>query len=121
VKRGGGIYNLVKARGRVKEGASVGVAPWRGRRAAWWPCQEEEAAEPPARVRDGGREGGMAWWAGSACWAARGKKVGWLLGRKLKENSFPNKNWIFEYTKALEICRRRFRRNFDMGIFPKFF
>jgi hypothetical protein len=43
------------------------------------------------------------------------------LGRKLKEISFSNKNWIFEYTKALEICRRRFRRNFDMGIFPKFF
>jgi hypothetical protein len=28
---------------------------------------------------------------------------------------------IFEYTKALEICSRRFRRNFDMRIFPKFF
>jgi hypothetical protein len=38
----------------------------------------------------------------------------------MKENSFSNKNWIFEYTKALEICRR-FRRNFDMGISPKFF
>jgi hypothetical protein len=47
--------------------------------------------------------------------------AGWPLGRKLKENSFSNKNRIFEYTKALEICRRRFRRNFDMGIFPKFF
>jgi hypothetical protein len=71
--------------------------------------QEEEAAEPPTWVREGGKEGGMAWWASSACWAARGQKAGWLLGhlgRKLKENSFPNKNWIFEYTKALEICRR---------------
>jgi hypothetical protein len=28
---------------------------------------------------------------------------------------------IFEYTKALEICTRRFRRNFDMRIFSKFF
>jgi hypothetical protein len=27
----------------------------------------------------------------------------------------------FEFTKALEICRRRFRRNFDMRIFPKIF
>jgi hypothetical protein len=27
---------------------------------------------------------------------------------------------FFEFTKALEICRR-FRRNFDMMIFPKFF
>jgi hypothetical protein len=44
---------------------------------------------------------------------------GWLsrLGRNLKENSFRNKNWIFEYINALEICTRRFRRNFDMGIF----
>jgi hypothetical protein len=39
----------------------------------------------------------------------------------VKENSFPNKKLIFEYTKALEICRRRFRRNFDMRIFPKIF
>jgi hypothetical protein len=28
---------------------------------------------------------------------------------------------IFDYSKALEIYRRRFRRNFDMRIFPKFF
>jgi hypothetical protein len=42
-------------------------------------------------------------------------------GPKSEENSFPNKNWIFEYTKALEICTRRFRRNFDMRIFPKIF
>jgi hypothetical protein len=36
----------------------------------------------------------------------------WLgrLGQNLKENSFQNK-----------ICTRRFSRNFDMGIFPKFF
>jgi hypothetical protein len=50
--------------------------------------------------------------------------AGWPLGRlgqKLREKSFQNKNWIFEYTKALENCRRRFRRNLDMGIFPKFF
>jgi hypothetical protein len=43
------------------------------------------------------------------------------IGPKVKENSFPNKNLIFEYTKALEICRRRFRRNFDMKICPKIF
>jgi hypothetical protein len=55
------------------------------------------------------------WLSQKAGWA------GWLLGQKLKEKSFRNKNWIFEYTKALEICRRRFMRNFDNGIFPKFF
>jgi hypothetical protein len=42
-------------------------------------------------------------------------------GPKSEENSFLYKNWIFEYTKALEICTRRFRRNFDMRIFPKIF
>jgi hypothetical protein len=42
------------------------------------------------------------------------------LGQKLKK-SIQNKNWIFEFTKALEICTRRFRRNFDTRIFPKFF
>jgi hypothetical protein len=53
------------------------------------------------------------------------KQVGRLaagpIGPKVKENSFLNKNLIFEYNKALEICRRRFRRNFDMRIFPKIF
>jgi hypothetical protein len=56
------------------------------------------------------------------CWL--GQKFAWadwLLGRNMKENSFRNKNWIFEYTKALKICIRRFRRNFDVEIFPKFF
>jgi hypothetical protein len=48
----------------------------------------------------------------------RAPTMGQGRGRK---NSFPNKKLIFEYTKALEICRRRFRRNFDMRIFPKIF
>jgi hypothetical protein len=42
-------------------------------------------------------------------------------GPKSEESSFLNKNWIFEYTKALEICTRRFKRNFDMRIVPKIF
>jgi hypothetical protein len=42
-------------------------------------------------------------------------------GPKYEENSFSNKNWIFEYIKALEICKRRFRRNFNMRVFPKIF
>jgi hypothetical protein len=44
-----------------------------------------------------------------------------LGGPKSEENSFPNKNWIFEYIKALEICTRRFRRNLDTNTFPKLF
>jgi hypothetical protein len=61
--------------------------------------------------------------AGGAGWAKKAKWTGWLLGRlgrKLKK-SFQNKNWIFEFTMALKICTRRFRRNFDTKIFPKFF
>jgi hypothetical protein len=58
-----------------------------------------------------------------AGWAERpgGPAGRWPIGPKAKENSFPNKNWIFEFIKALEICRKRFRRNFGMRIFPKFF
>jgi hypothetical protein len=51
-------------------------------------------------------------------------RADWLLGRsgpKVKKKSFLNKKLIFDYSKALEICRRKFRRNFDMRIFPKFF
>jgi hypothetical protein len=39
------------------------------------------------------------------------------IGLKVRKNSFPNNNLIFEYSNALEICRR----NFDMRIFPKIF
>jgi hypothetical protein len=58
-----------------------------------------------------------------AGWAKNTEWADWLLGRlgrKLKK-IFLNKNWIFEFTKGLEICTRRFRRNFDTRIFPKFF
>jgi hypothetical protein len=61
---------------------------------------------------EGGRKAG---------WAAWTEQAGGWLGQNLKEKSFRNKNWIFEYTRALEICTWRFRRNFDMGIFHKFF
>jgi hypothetical protein len=53
-----------------------------------------------------------------------GPKAGWAArsaGPKARKKNFQIKNWIFEFTKALEICRRRFRKNFDMRIFPKFF
>jgi hypothetical protein len=85
------------------------------------------------RERPGGpAKGHWAGWPvgqreGEGRWAAAGPKgrMGRLaarpIGPKVKENSFPNKDLIFEYTKALEICRRRFRRDFDMRIFPKIF
>jgi hypothetical protein len=62
----------------------------------------------------------------SACTVADGaKRAGTgkagTDGPKSEENYFRINFGFFEYTKALEICRRRFRRNFDMGIFRKFF
>jgi hypothetical protein len=72
----------------------------------------------PALFQHGEEEGGR--------WGQVGQKAewaGWLLGqlgRKLKK-SFQNKILIFEFTKTLEIYTRRFRRNFDTRIFPKFF
>jgi hypothetical protein len=54
--------------------------------------------------------------AGRAKWAKRPSgPVGCV------KKAFWNKKWIWEFTKALEICTRRFRRNFDTRIFPKFF
>jgi hypothetical protein len=83
------------------------------------------AIRPMARV-------GRAAWAGlwaSACgrgerpagpagpmteWAARS------AGPKVKKRISELKIGFFEFTNSLEICTRRFRRNFDMRIFPKF-
>jgi hypothetical protein len=64
-----------------------------------------------------GREG--RWLAGLR--GRAGRLTDGPIGLKAKENSFPNKNCIFEFTKSLEICRKRFKRNFGMRTFPKFF
>jgi hypothetical protein len=53
---------------------------------------------------------------GQMDWLAAGP-----VGPEAEKKSFQNKNWIFEFTMALKICTRRFRRNFDTKIFPKFF
>jgi hypothetical protein len=34
-------------------------------------------------------------------------------GPEAERNFFQNKNKIFEFTRVLKICTRRFRRNFD--------
>jgi hypothetical protein len=73
------------------------------------------------RARWAGREAETQWGGGKRSmekkkrWAAARPKG--RMGRKRRKNSFSNKNLIFEYTKALKICTRRFRRNFDMRIF----
>jgi hypothetical protein len=48
-----------------------------------------------------------------------GRKVGRAEIKKKRISEL--KKWIFKFIKALVICRKRFRRNFDMRIFPKFF
>jgi hypothetical protein len=62
--------------------------------------------------------------------AETARPVGWLgqrvnpqdwSGRKQGKMISELKIGFFEFTKSLEICRRRFSRNFDMRIFPKFF
>jgi hypothetical protein len=53
-------------------------------------------------------------------WEPAGPKAEWAArstGPKARKKNFRIKNWIFEFTKDLDICRRRFRRNFDMRIF----
>jgi hypothetical protein len=50
-----------------------------------------------------------------------GRLAAWAERPNVKEKNFRIKNWIFKFTKALEHCGRRFRRNFDMRIFSKFF
>jgi hypothetical protein len=62
--------------------------------------------------------------AGWARWAKRlSMPMGRLgrLGQNLKKSLSEIKNLIFEFTRDLEICTRRFRRNFETRIFPKFF
>jgi hypothetical protein len=87
--------------------------PWGWHEIGWWRWHARSAS-----VQEEEEEGLLGWVGQKVGWA------GWLrgrLGRKLKEILCRNKNFIFEYTKHLEICTRRFRRDFGMGIFPKFF
>jgi hypothetical protein len=66
-----------------------------------------------------GRKGG-----GGAGWAERpdGPASRWADWAESEGKNLFRINFdFFDYSKALENCRRRFRRNFDMRIFPKFF
>jgi hypothetical protein len=70
--------------------------------------EREKTAESDKRSRPD-REGGG------------GLRLGWKIreeaGPKSRKRISELNNWIFEFTKALEICKRRFRRNFGMRIF----
>jgi hypothetical protein len=103
MKRGGGVTGV---------GCGVELEathPWRGEAgvALDGGARSVTAAAPCFSVGGGRKDG----WAR---WAERPDGPAGRWGRRLKENSFLNKNWIFEYTRALEICRRRFRRNFNI-------
>jgi hypothetical protein len=104
------------------------VAPWRARleqpgeaaNGRWWWCPLCFGAEGGRRGHVGrvgqkaeqvdGTAGPSG--AGKASWAERSDRLAGLLGRlgrNPKRNTFQNnKNWIFEFTKGLEICTRRF-------------
>jgi hypothetical protein len=81
------------------------MARWRGRR-------ERRCSAGTRRKKSGWPRGLRGLMGRLAAWAGR---------PNVKETNFRIKNWIFEFTKALENCGRRFRRNFDMRIFPNFF
>jgi hypothetical protein len=123
----GCVYGWVKAHDWVKEGGAFitvlhGVGE--GRRGANGAAAREEAAALSVhygrKEKGKTRPGGLArpTWPLGAGWAGSATVP---IGPKVEEDFFSDKKWIFEFTKALEICRRRFRRNFEMGIFPKFF
>jgi hypothetical protein len=88
---------------------------------------DAQSAGPTERPRPSGERGGGRPVEKKKKWAMAGLKgrMGRLatgpMGPKVRKSSFLNNNLIFEYTKALEICRRRFSRNFDMRIFSKIF
>jgi hypothetical protein len=93
----------------------------RRRRRAWLRCGRKKTTG--GRL---GRDGGLGRPGGRGP-VGRGGKIGRLekkewatAGPKAEENYFRIKFWIFEYTKALKNFTRRFMKNFDMRIFPKF-
>jgi hypothetical protein len=77
------------------------------------------ARGPAERPRPSGKKG--------SGWLERKKRMGRCWAERMDGPDVTGKKILFrikfdfEYTMALEICTRRFRRNFDMKIFPKFF
>jgi hypothetical protein len=96
-----------------ERGSAAAMARWRERRRRR--CH---------RLGEGGRKGRGGGHGLLGCSSQKGR-MGRLatgpIGLKVEEKFFSDKNRIFEYTKALEICATRFRRNLDKRIFPQFF
>jgi hypothetical protein len=84
--------------------------------------EEEESrvgqVGPVGRLRPNGEgESGLAGEEGM--WPRLGRKP--ELGQSSRNKILSNFIWNLHFWQALEICTRKFRRNFDMGIFPKIF
>jgi hypothetical protein len=115
----------------------TGSGPVRGNRGA-----EDGGARPAClRVEDEGGAGWLGWPKVEAQWrfgsggpkGGKGEWVGWGGRRggprlcrirsraRNQKKFFLNFNLFLEFGRALEICTRRFRRDFDMMIFPKIF
>jgi hypothetical protein len=93
----------------------VGRSARRGRRpgrAGWLGWQKAEAQLRLAVVA---QKEGRGEWGGRG-----GRRGGSRLGQNSKEILFEFQ-LILEFGRTLENCTRRFRRNLDMGIFPKIF
>jgi hypothetical protein len=94
------------ARGEEFPSDGGGNRAGRRRRAAGW-------ADREAKAQWG--EGEWPVGEGKRMWAAAGPKTG--AGPNSSNKTFSNFYMKFEFLATLEICTRRFRRNFDMGFF----
>jgi hypothetical protein len=106
-----------------RKGATAGTV-WCKRAAALGQlCHEEKEsragqARPARRPRPSGeRESGPVGEEGR--WPRLCQKP--ELGQSSRNEILSNFIWNLDFGQILEICTRRFRRNFDMGIFPKIF
>jgi hypothetical protein len=93
-------FRRKKTAGRLTGRARLSV---RGRRRGWLGQKEEGERWAAARPEGGGREVGRGW--------ARNRK--WPDSRNKILSNFI---WNLDFWQTLEICTRRFRMNFDMGI-----
>jgi hypothetical protein len=75
-------------------------------------------AGPVGRPRPSGQgESRLVGAEGRWPWLGRKPELGQCSRNKILSNFI----WNLDFWQTLEICTSRFRRNFDMGIFPKIF
>jgi hypothetical protein len=105
-KGGGGARSASSSRRRKPCGARAAV-----RGGAW-------QAGPIERPRSSGeRESRLIGEEGR--WSRLGRKP--KLGQSSRNKMISNFIWNLDFWQTLEICTRRFRRNFVVGIFPEIY